>query len=170
MHCCGDDGIKLGCSHYRLGLCDLHAGRSGADHRRHRDAPDQLLYSNLFLGLVDLTGVWRWLGRRARISDTARAEEQRSDDRAGESLFSTAKFDGLPVKSRDGEVLAGSVAALAACVGGRIDFFIIRAGGVGGVGEPLYRLPWSEARVGAGEISTSFDRSDLSRLAIATGG
>lgn len=130
----------------------------------------QLLYSNMFLGIVDLFGVWRWLGRRARISDTAQAEEQRSDDRAGESLFSTAKLDGLPVKSREGEVFATSVDALAACAGGRIDFLIIRAGGIGGVGETLYRLPWSAARVGDGEIITSLNRSALSRLAVATGG
>ncbi|WP_426291591.1 hypothetical protein [Sphingomonas sp. TWP1-3-1] len=32
----------------------------------------QLLYSNIFLGLVDVFGIWRWLGRRARISDTVR--------------------------------------------------------------------------------------------------
>ena len=130
----------------------------------------QLLYSNLFLGLVDLFGIWRWLGRRARISDTAEAEEKRSDARQGESLFSTAKLDGLPVRSRDGEVVATAVDALAACAGGRIDFLIIRAGGVGGVGETLYRLPWAEARIAGDEIATSLDRDALSRLSIATAG
>ncbi|WP_137788054.1 PRC-barrel domain containing protein [Sphingomonas sp. 3P27F8] len=130
----------------------------------------QLLYSNIFLGLVDVFGVWRWLGRRARISDTARAEEEKSGRRAGESLFSTGKIDGLPVKSSDGEVLATSVDALAACDGGRIDFLIIRAGGIGGVGETLYRLPWSEARVRDGEITTTLSRAALSRLTVADGG
>jgi len=130
----------------------------------------QLLYSNIFLGLVDLFGVWRWLGRRARISDTARAEEVRSDSLAGENLFSTAKLDGLPVKSSDGEILATSVDALAACRGGKIDFLIIRAGGVGGVGETLYRLPWAEARIRDDEIMTSLDRAAFSRLAEATQG
>jgi len=123
----------------------------------------QLLYSNVFLGLVDLLGVWRWLGQRARLSDASRAEEAQSDARPGGKLFSTSKVDGLPVKSREGEVLATAVDAMAACRGGGIAFLIIRAGGVGGVGEKLYRLPWAEARIGEDDIET-----DLSREAIAT--
>lgn len=127
----------------------------------------QLLYSNVFLGLVDLFGIWRWLGRRARISDTSRAEEARSSARAGETLFSTAKLDGLPVKSAEGDVLAIAVDALAGCGGGRIDFLIVRAGGVGGVGETLYRLPWSAASVGDGEIKTRLSAQALSELPVA---
>ena len=128
----------------------------------------QLLYSNLFLGLVDVFGVWRWLGRRARISDVSTAEEKRSGERAGESLFSTAKLDGLPVRSSDGQMLATAVDALAACSEGRIDFLIVRAGGVGGVGETLHRLPWSDAKVGDGEIRTSLSVQAFRRLPVAT--
>lgn len=128
----------------------------------------QLLYSNLFLGLVDAFGIWRWLGRRARISDTLDAEEARSSKHAGETLFSTAKLDGLPVLSSDGRVMASAVDALAACTGGRIDFLIVRAGGLGGVGETLYRLPWSNARVRDGEITTSLSEQEFRRLPIAT--
>lgn len=128
----------------------------------------QLLYSNVFLGLADLFGIWRWLGRRARISDTSRAEEARSGRQEGKVLFSTAKLDGLPVKSTDGAVLATAVDALVACDGGRIDFLIIRAGGVGGVGEKLYRLPWTAARVSGDEIQTDLTEQALSRLTVAT--
>src|ERR1700712_2395383 len=77
----------------------------------------QLLYSNIFLALVDAVGIWRWLGRRARISDTSDAEETRSERRAGENLFSVGKLDGLPVKSQDGQVIAHAVDGLAACRG-----------------------------------------------------
>lgn len=128
----------------------------------------QLLYSNVFLGVVDLFGVWRWLGRRARISDTARAEERASDAGPSERRFSTAKLDGLPVKSGDGGVLATAVDALAACDDGRIEFLLVRAGGVGGIGEKLYRLPWAEVCVGDDEVTTRLSRDEVCRLTVAT--
>jgi len=31
----------------------------------------QLLWGNIFPGFVNLFGIWRWLGRRARFSDAA---------------------------------------------------------------------------------------------------
>lgn len=127
----------------------------------------QLLYSNLFLGIVDVFGVWRWLGHRARISDTVEAEQKNSEQREGENLFSVATLDGLPVVSVDGEVVARAVDALAACVGGRIDYLIVRVGGVGGVGETLHRLPWAEAVIADGKIRTERDAGSMASLPLA---
>jgi hypothetical protein len=122
----------------------------------------QLLYSNIFLAAVDVLGIWRWLGRRARISDAARAEEARSTRLPGDNLFSVAGLDGLPVKSREGDVVAHAVDALAACTQGRIGYLIVRVGGVGGLGETLHRLPWADVRIADGEV-----RTDLPAAAIA---
>jgi hypothetical protein len=127
----------------------------------------QLLYSNIFLGLVDGLGIWRWLGRRARISDASRAEEARSKRRDGDSLFSLATIDGLPVKSRDGQVIAHAVDALAACRGGTIAYLVVRAGGVGGIGETLHRLPWREAEIANGEVRTNLDAARVVQLPVA---
>lgn len=128
----------------------------------------QLLWSNIFLGIVDLFGIWRWLGRRARFGDTARAEQARSQRRPGEDLFSLATVDGMPVKGRDGAVIAHAVDALAACAGGRIDYLIVREGGIAGVGETLRRLPWRDARVRAQALETDLDAAALARLPLAT--
>ena len=127
----------------------------------------QLLLSNVFLGAVDLFGVWRWLGRRARISDASRAEEHRSTTVPGETLFSTASLDGLPVKTRNGQVVATATDALAACRGGEIGFLIVRIGGFAGVGERLHKLPWADVQVGDGEVTTDLDAEELSRLPAA---
>lgn len=124
----------------------------------------QLLYSNLFLGIVDLFGIWRWLGHRARISDTVEAEQKNSIRREGENLFSVATLDGLPVVSTEGKVVAHAVDALAACVDGRIDYLIVRVGGLGGVGETLHRLPWDEAAITDGEIRTRRDGGSMASL------
>lgn len=127
----------------------------------------QLLWSNIFLGLVDLFGIWRWLGRRARFGDAVRAEEQRSEAVAGEDRFSVAALDGMPVRGRDGTVIAHAVDALAACAGGRIDYLIVCEGGVGGIGETLRRLPWTAARVRTQALETDLDAAALARLPIA---
>lgn len=130
----------------------------------------QLLYSNIFLGLVDLFGIWRWLGRRARISDTAAAEVERSKERSGGELFSLSNLDGLPVKSANGDTVAYAVDALAACVGGRIEYLIVRTGGVGGLGETLHRLPWKEAIVADGHIQCHISAAEIANLPLANAG
>jgi hypothetical protein len=127
----------------------------------------QLLYSNIFLGVVDVFGIWRWLGRKARISDVTVAEVERSKQDAGEALFSLGSLDGLPVKTPTGETVAYMVDALAACAGGQIDYFIVRTGGVGGVGETLHRLPWNKATIGEGYILTNLSTQDVARLSRA---
>lgn len=128
----------------------------------------QLLYTNLFLGLVNLFGIWRWLGRRARMSDTAMAEVERSKKRTGENLFSLVSLDGLPVKSPSGDTVAYAVDALAACIGGRIDYLIVRTGGVGGVGETLHRLPWSEVTIADGHVQSDITAADMAQLPLAS--
>jgi len=127
----------------------------------------QLLYSNIFLGIVDVFGVWRWLGRRVRISDTAEAEVARSRQQRGDNLFSMSSLDGLPITDAQGNVVAHAVDALAACFGGQIDYLIVRIGGVGGVGETLHRLPWRKARMTDGAMQTDLAAAELARLPLA---
>ncbi|MGK6323704.1 PRC-barrel domain-containing protein [Sphingomonas sp. DT-51] len=125
----------------------------------------QLLYSNLFLGIVDLFGIWRWLGRRARISDATRAEERRSTKLPGEALFSVTSLDGLPVRAVDGSVAAHAVDALAGCGGGEIEYLVVRIGGLGGIAETLHRLPWSDVSVRDGEVHTGRRPEEFPELA-----
>lgn len=126
----------------------------------------QLLWSNIFLGLVDLFGIWRWLGRRARFSDAADREQQISRERAGETLFAASSLDGMPVKGWDGAVLAYAVDAMLACAGGELSHLVIREGGVGGVGETLRRLAWSDVRVHDQALVTPLEASAIARLPI----
>jgi hypothetical protein len=126
----------------------------------------QLLWSNIFLGLVDLFGIWRWLGLRARFSDAADVEQEISRQRPGEDLFAASGLDGMPVKGRDGEVLAYAVDAMLACAGGGISHLVIREGGVGGVGETLRRLSWAEVLVKDSALLTPLDGATLARLPV----
>jgi len=127
----------------------------------------QLLYSNIFLGLVDLFGVWRWLGHRAKVGDTLQAEEARSRDRSGEGLFSLSGLEGMAVHGADGQVIARAVDGLAACAGGQIAYLVVRHGGVGGVGETLRRLAWAEVRVDDQALHTDLDEARIAALPLA---
>lgn len=123
-----------------------------------------LLATNAFLTLVNAVGIWRWLGRRAKFDDAAHAEQTRSEHGRGADLFAVSKLDGMAVKGRDGAVLASVVDAMTACGDGRVDYLIVREGGVGGVGETLRRLDWDAANVCGGAVETKLDAAGLARL------
>lgn len=125
----------------------------------------QLLWSNGFLALVDLFGIWRWLGHRARFNDASRVEEARSEQHSGDDLFSALRLDGMPVISREGAVVGHSVDALISRVDGSIDYLIIRQGGAAGIGEHLRRMSWRNAILKSDVIQTDLKTEHLSELA-----
>ena len=106
-----------------------------------------LFWSNIFLTVVNSGGIWRWLGRRARYDDGARAAAEASAAHEAPTLFSLASLDGKPIACATGEVVAHVVDGMARCDNGRISYLIVREGGVAGVGERLHALSWSELRM-----------------------
>ncbi|MFS0735664.1 PRC-barrel domain containing protein [Sphingomonas sp. 1P06PA] len=123
-----------------------------------------LLLANGFLTLVNIVGIWRWLGRQAKFADSAQAAEEESHCNEEPSRFAVSGLAGLVVKGRGGATIAHAVDALVACEAGKIGFLIVRAGGVGGVGETLHKLPWHDARMGDDAITTDLDAAALVRL------
>jgi hypothetical protein len=124
----------------------------------------QLLWSNAFLTLVDLLGIWRWLGRQARVQDTAKAAIEKSEREHSPTLFSATALGGMPVIGSDGSRIALAVEAMAACSTGRVEYLIVSAGGVGGIGETLHKLPWDQARIMDAKVQTDLDASAVRRL------
>lgn len=106
-----------------------------------------LLWTNLFLTLVNILGIWRWLGRRAKYDEGAQAAARASTKRSAPSLFPLSGLAGKPVSGADGDVIAHAVDGMAGCGDGRISYLVVREGGVGGVGERLHALSWSEVSV-----------------------
>ena len=120
-----------------------------------------LLWSNIFLTLVNIGGVWRWLGRRARYDDGARAAAEASAAHAAPTLFSLSSLDGLPIACATGEVIAHAVDGMARCDDGRISYLIVREGGVAGVGERLHALSWDELRMEEEELAMTLSAEAL---------
>lgn len=122
-----------------------------------------LLWSNAFLLLVDLIGVWRWLGRRARYDSAAEAAAARSTQTAEPTLFALAGLEGMPIHDGKGQVMATTVDAMASCEEGRIVYLVVREGGIGGVGERLHALGWDEVVVHDGAMTSRLSPESLTR-------
>ncbi|WP_375426938.1 PRC-barrel domain-containing protein [uncultured Sphingomonas sp.] len=100
----------------------------------------QLLLSNIFLTLVNLLGIWRWLGRQAKHTDGGRRAMKKSERAAGPSLLSASELLGGSVSDADGDRLGTVVDAMMCRADGRLVYLVASRGGVGGVGEDLHPL------------------------------
>lgn len=129
-----------------------------------------LLWSNAFLLLVDVVGVWRWLGRRARYDEAAQAAAAESRGAQAPTLFALAGLEGMPVRNAEGETIATTVDAMASCEEGRIAYLVVREGGVGGVGERLHALGWNEVCVRDGAMTSNLSSDLLARRHVLAAG
>jgi hypothetical protein len=122
-----------------------------------------LLWTNVVLLAVDVFGVWRWLGRQARVEEGARAAAEASAHRSGETLFPVSLLTRAPVVAEGIEV-GRCVDAMAGCGSGRMSYVVVSEGGVAAVGETLRRLPWSNAEVEGEKLVAGMERSEFDRL------
>ena len=104
-----------------------------------------LVWTNIVLTGLNLFGIWRWLGRQARIEEGASMAAQASEETPGESLFPVSLLSKAPVENSKGELLGTCVDAMAGCSSGKLHYVVASQGGVAGVGETLHRLPWADA-------------------------
>ncbi|HZG33265.1 MAG TPA: PRC-barrel domain-containing protein [Sphingopyxis sp.] len=100
-----------------------------------------LLATNLFLTLVNLVGIWRWLGRQRKYEDGARRASKRSRLAASPSLFAASSFGGLPVSDIRGEEIGQAVDAMIECESGCLSYVVVASGGIGGIDETLRPVP-----------------------------
>ena len=123
-----------------------------------------LIYTNIVMTVINLFGVWRWLGRQATIEQGARSAAEASERSPGETLFPVSILANAPVRCADGSDLGTCVDAMAGCRSGRIDYVVVSEGGVAGVGEVLRRLPWSKAVVDRERLSVSLSAARFREL------
>lgn len=114
-----------------------------------------LLWQNIVLTGLNAFGIWRWLGRQARIEEGAEAASEQSRTEPGEDLFPVSLLSRAPVLCGDGSRAGDCVDAMAGCSTGRLRYLVLSRGGVGGIGEALYRLDWDECRVEEEEVRTT---------------
>jgi hypothetical protein len=124
-----------------------------------------LLWTNAVLTGLNLFGVWRWLGRQARVEDGTRAASEESEAMPGETLFPVSLLNRAIVTGRDGP-LGTCVEAMAGCDSGRISYVGVSDGGVAGVGETLRRVPWRDARFDGETLVLPCGSAEFERLEV----
>jgi len=105
-----------------------------------------LLWTNVVLTFLNLFGIWRWLGRQAKVEEGGKAAAEASEHMPGEALFPISLLTSAKV-TVDGQQGSTCVDAMAGEHSGRLAYVVISEGGVAGVGERLFKLPWSSARM-----------------------
>ncbi|WCT71830.1 PRC-barrel domain-containing protein [Sphingomonas naphthae] len=121
-----------------------------------------LLLTNGFLAVVNLVGIWRWLGRQARYEAGGREAAERSEAKPVRPLLPVGSLADRSVVARDGGTLGHVVDAMLDEGAGRIAYLVVRTGGVGGVGETLHGLGWGEVTAcEAGRLVAAIDAPAL---------
>jgi hypothetical protein len=100
-----------------------------------------LVITNGVLLLVNLFGVWRWLGRQARYEKSGERVHDRSRWARVPTLFSGGALIGASVKGRNGKPRGEIVDAMLECDGKRLAYLVVSEGGVAGAGETLRAIP-----------------------------
>jgi hypothetical protein len=122
-----------------------------------------LLWTNAALLAVDLFGVWRWLGRQARVEEGARTAAEASAASPAETLFPVSLMTRAAVTA-DGIEVGHCVDAMAGCASGKLSYVVVSQGGVAAVGETLRRLPWGHARVEGEKLVATLGQAEFERL------
>lgn len=116
-----------------------------------------LLWQNIVLTALNLFGIWRWLGRQAKIEDGGTAAQERSAHLPGETLFPASLLTKAKLVGAGEVELGSSVEAMLGCHSGRPAYLVIAEGGLAGVGETLRRVEWRDARVAHDRLTTRLD-------------
>jgi hypothetical protein len=122
-----------------------------------------LVWTDSVLTVLNLFGIWRWLGRETKVEEGGRSATKASEQTPGEALFPISMLSTAPVMSGTAE-LGRCVDAMAGCSSGQLDYLVVSQGGVAGVGETLRRLPWRAARVDGTFVVTDVDAERFGNL------
>jgi sporulation protein YlmC with PRC-barrel domain len=123
-----------------------------------------LLATNAFLTLVNVVGVWRWLGREARYQDDAAAVAEQTERSAKPSLSPLGALTGENVRDASGDIVGQIVDVLIDRDDGRVGALLVRRGGVGGIGERVVLLKRENFSMDARGVASRLDDAALDRL------
>ncbi len=123
-----------------------------------------LLATNAFLTIVNLVGIWRWLGRQRAYEDGGRAATQASRRTAVPTLFTATGVAGMPVMDNDGHEVGKTIEALLECHSGSVSYVVVASGGLGGLDESLRAIPREEIEFGCHQIDMLMSKASFEAL------
>jgi hypothetical protein len=126
-----------------------------------------LVATNIFLTLVNLIGIWRWLGRQRAYEDGAKAATEASRRSSAPSLFTATGIAGMPAVDAKGEALGSSVEALIETASGNISYVVIASGGLN---ERLRAVPRDRILFGCDRLVVDLAQKDFEALPVLAPG
>lgn len=123
-----------------------------------------LVASNAFLTVVNLVGIWRWLGRQRVYEEGAEVAKERSRHSSTASLFTATGIAGMTVADSAGRDVGKAVEALVECATGTVSYVVVATGGIGGVAEELRAVRRDAVRFESDRLTLAFDEAELCRL------
>jgi len=121
--------------------------------------------TNAVLTMLNIFGIWRWLGRQASVEEGGRVAAEASVETPGEAQFPVSLLTRAEVVNA-GKTIGRCIDALAGCQSGRIAYVVVSQGGVAGVGETLRRLPWASTHVEADKVVADLSAGQFAHLQV----
>jgi PRC-barrel domain len=118
-----------------------------------------LVVTNAVLALINVIGVWRWLGREARYEAVGKAVAA-----APAAELPASGIIGRAILDANGQTAGSAVEAIVDCNTARIRRIILRTGGIGGVGERLVALDMAQLTLGGTAIRTPLSAAEIAAL------
>jgi hypothetical protein len=100
------------------------------------------LATNVFLTLVNVVGIWRWLGRQRGYEDGGKSAEKASRQiSTTPDLLAATRVVGAQVRHADGTAAGKAVEALFECGTAQISYVVVSRTIPGGIREELRAVP-----------------------------
>jgi hypothetical protein len=119
-----------------------------------------LTWTNVVLTILNVFGIWRWLGRQRKIEEGASTAAAASESEKGETLFPVSLLMRASLEDRTGKALGSCIDAMAGCSRGSLQYIVVSQGGVAGMGETLRRVPWPSVIVEGENVKLGTGRLD----------
>lgn len=123
-----------------------------------------LLLTNGFLSVVNLIGIWRWLGRQARYEKGGAAAAEASVELPVPDMRTSSSLIGTTVADRSGAALGDVIEAMLECESGQLCYLVIRSGGVGGIGERLRAVRREDVVFAQADVTLTLDKARFDAL------
>lgn len=129
-----------------------------------------LVASNGFLMVVNVVGIWRWLGRQAAYEDGAKSAQAASRRSSAPTLFTASGIGGMDVVDDRGRSLGHAVEALIECSTSAVSYVVVASGSKVGLDEQLRAVPREHVKFGCDDLKLHITSEEFEALPVLEAG
>lgn len=129
-----------------------------------------LVASNGFLMVVNVVGIWRWLGRQAAYEDGAKSAQAASRRSSAPTLFTASGIGGMDVVDERGRSLGHAVEALIECSTSAVSYVVVASGSKVGLDEQLRAVSREHVKFGCDDLKLHLTSEEFEALPVLEAG